>query len=433
MWWIIGEIIKRWPRWWRSQQVGASTVRPARLSHLVLVATGCLLVSACGPLSSTPSSSSPGRSPAGGQAGSSSSAVHTSIAGKASTLLADACKLVTLQEAEQLAHSTFQHCYTYPPGSPYCGGRNSNGCQVVYGLQGGPKFGIHNIVVVGEYRQDQYSPMANQTAVAGLGAFLGEANAATTDLTNFGDADEAQLAQATVGTFNGSGIFVHKGLVYFTIGQVVDGQPAVGSAALEAQARVSLQRLEQTVNTAPVPTPSESLTVPSPAYSAAPALDGCSLMTSQEASQLVGVGVSVGSGPSQLNGTGVCSYQSADSKAGVTLVGYNLQVDLSRSPGAEAVREIQAFTLQYGDLTATDVGTLGRGTQAGVAQGTLTIQAGSSSQATTDQAAHCSAILVAGNAVELFIVACVQGGPAPSTAALEAQAKISLGRLPSGS
>jgi ABC-type phosphate transport system substrate-binding protein len=131
----------------------------------------------------------------------------------------------------------------------------------------------------------------------------------------------------------------------------------------------------------------------------------------------------------------MCSYQDADSKSLLLVVdassgGTSLEFDYSRDPAAEAVRLVQAFTLQYGDLTATNVGTSGGGAQAGVAQGTITIQAGSSSQVTTDQAYNCSAILVFGNFGVLFIMAYVQGRPAPSTAALQAQAKTSLGRLP---
>lgn len=144
----------------------------------------------------------------------------------------DPCKLVTAQEASQLAGAT------YTTGKEETTQGNGRFCW--YGAQ---TTNVFEVVVA--QAPDAATLQAEKTAALAKIQQGATGPAKTTMLTGIGDeAAFLSLSQTISGqTLNGSGIYVVKGLVFFAIVDIVLGKPAPSSAAMQAQAQTVITRL----------------------------------------------------------------------------------------------------------------------------------------------------------------------------------------------
>ncbi len=159
-------------------------------------------------------------------------AAPTFLAATGAPTSLDPCKLVTAQEASQLAGAS------YKSGTEET--TQGNGKYCWYGAN---TVNVFEVVVIqapdaATLQTDKAAALAQLEQKAG-------GPVKTSMLSGVGDeAAFLSLSQTISGqTLNGSGIYVVKGLVFFAIVDIVLGKPAPSSAAMQAQAQTVITRL----------------------------------------------------------------------------------------------------------------------------------------------------------------------------------------------
>ncbi len=174
-----------------------------------------------------------------------------------------------------------------------------------------------------------------------------------------------------------------------------------------------------TPTTAPTPTPAP--TSPKQAATVATSLDPCQLVTSQEASKLAGASFGAGKESTSSGGGKICTYGSETSNVFMVDVGQAPDIATAKAYQADFVATLQENLAQLvsGGLVPTDVPNLGDA--AIYAQVTLNANGGTINGA---------AIGVRKGTIFFGFSDLVLGGIAPTQAAMEAQAKTVLAKLP---
>ena len=215
---------RRWVRGWQTVPL---------LLGVVLTAA-CTTTATGGPTASLPVVSQPLATPLPSAA---TSALPSFPDGTAVPTSLDPCQLVTAQEASTLAGATF--------GAGKESTTEGNAKICTYGAQ---TANVLNSYVV----QAPDVATAQAAEAAGLAAAKDAAekqapgvNFSQTELANFADGALVISASATISgqTLAISGIYVLSGTTFFAITDVVLGQSAPTSDALQAQARVVLGRI----------------------------------------------------------------------------------------------------------------------------------------------------------------------------------------------
>jgi hypothetical protein len=151
------------------------------------------------------------------------------------------------------------------------------------------------------------------------------------------------------------------------------------------------------------------------------ALDPCRLVTSQEASRLAGVSYGAGAGGS---GGTICFYGAQAGPQNMNM----LAIFVGQAPAGSirlTARQAAETNLRNwfsgGSFTSTELTSFSGADQAAVAQGNVT---------TSGYTLNGSDVAAWKGALTLVIMNLVEGHPSASSKALEAQAHVSLGRLP---
>ncbi len=146
-------------------------------------------------------------------------------------------------------------------------------------------------------------------------------------------------------------------------------------------------------------------------------IDPCTLVTAGEASTLTGLSFPVSSA-STLAGFGICTY----GEEGNSFV---VEVSVAPDPATAKKAEEQAMAQAQNDLpvafTITQLPAFAPGVDAVMAQFTGSLQG---------SAVSAVGIYLLKGAVFFDITDVAMGGPAPTAAAMQAQAVVSLGRVP---
>jgi hypothetical protein len=187
-----------------------------------------------------------------------------------------------------------------------------------------------------------------------------------------------------------------------------------------------------TASTAPVPVPSAAASVVASVASLAPAatmpdvtavptaVDPCQLVTAAEAGQLAGATFGAGK-PETTSGHGrICIYGYQTLNIFSVIVGQAPDVATAKSEEAAAVAELQKAS-QTSGLKVTQMPGFASGADAAVVQGGATIGG---------KTISVSAIYVLKGVVFFGFSDVVLGASAPDASALEAQARVALGRIP---
>lgn len=197
--------------------------------------------------------------------------------------------------------------------------------------------------------------------------------------------------------------------------------PAAATAAPAASAApVAAPSAVASVPSAPVPA-SEPPAATMPDVTAVPtSVDPCQLVTAAEAGQLAGTTFGAGHDETTSGNGRLCVYGSQTLNVFTVDVGQAPDVATAKSEETAALAELQKASNVSG-LKVTELPGFASGADAAVAQGGATI---------AGKTISVSAIYVLKGVIFFGFSDLVLGTGAPSASALEAQAKVSLGRVP---
>lgn len=232
------------------------------------------------------------------------------------------------------------------------------------------------------------------------------------------------------GAMSASRAFVILTAASLALGACSSAAPSTGAAVSAPAAATAAPA----ASAAPVTAPSVAASVPSAAVPASepPAatmpdvtavptsVDPCQLVTAAEAGQLAGTTFGPGK-PETTSGNGrLCIYGSQTLNVFTVDVGQAPDVATAKSEETAALAELQKASNVSG-LKVTELPGFADGADAAVAQGGATI---------AGKTISVSAIYVLKGVIFFGFSDLVLGTGAPSASALEAQAQVSLGRVP---